>query len=71
MKKVAYPNIAGEMAKKRITNNEMSQYLGITSQTWRRWQTSGDIPASALLKMGKKFGTSIDYLLGISEEQAS
>lgn len=58
-----YPNIAAERAKRRMSLDAMAVELGVTRKTIYNWETSGNIPQSALEKMSDLFGCSIDYLL--------
>ena len=58
-----YPNIAAERAKRRMSLDAMARELGVTRKTIDNWETSGNIPQSALERMSALFGCSIDYLL--------
>ena len=58
-----FPNIAAERAKRRMSLDAMAEQLGVTRKTIYNWETSGNIPQDALMKMSKIFNCSIDYLL--------
>lgn len=64
MKKRLYPNIDAERARIGLTQEELSQRLGITRKTYYNWISSGRIPQKKLELMSELFGVSIDYLLG-------
>jgi len=57
-------NIEAERARKRITQAELAEKLGISKRTYYNWiNEECDVPSSALLKMSKLFGVEIGYLL--------
>lgn len=64
-----YPNIDAERARRRMTVQELTDFLGVTRKTYYNWCRVGKIPQSKLVKMADLFNTSIDYLL--SEKQYS
>lgn len=63
MKKQLYPNISAERARKGMTVEEISFFLGVTRKTFYNWLTKGKIPQSKLEKMSTLFDKPIDYLL--------
>lgn len=57
-------NIEAERVRKRISKDELSVALGISTRTYYNWiNEDTDIPSSALLKMAHIFGVEIGYLL--------
>ncbi|WP_173015678.1 MULTISPECIES: helix-turn-helix transcriptional regulator [unclassified Lactonifactor] len=63
-------NIEAERARKRLTKEELAKTLDISVKTYYNWINGDtDIPGSALLKMAKLFGTSIEYLLEETEKE--
>lgn len=62
--KVVYPNIEAERARKQISQEELSNYLGIERKSYYNWLTKGNIPVPILIKLSEMFDCSIDYLLG-------
>lgn len=57
-------NIEAERARNQMTQEGLSERLGITPKTYRGWvNEETDIPSSALIKLAKLFKTDIDYLL--------
>lgn len=65
MKKLSiYPNIDGERAKRRMTQKDIADFLGVSLRTVRYW-TDGTcaMPVWAAKKLAKLWGTTLDYLL--------
>lgn len=59
-----FMNIEAERARRGMSKEEFAKFLGIALKTYYNWQNGDtDIPSSALLRMSRMFGTSIDYLL--------
>lgn len=57
-------NIEAERARRGLSKEDTANRLGVSVKTYYNWINSEtDIPGSALLKMAKLFGTSIEYLL--------
>ena len=57
-------NIEVERVRKRISKDDLSKRLGISTRTYYNWiNEDTDVPSSALLKMSKIFGVEIGYLL--------
>lgn len=63
MKKLRYPNIAAERARRGLTLEEFGKLLGVTRKTILNWETKGNIPQSALERMADLFNVTVDYLL--------
>lgn len=64
MKKLTYPNIEAERARKGYTIEELSKLLGVTRKTYYNWVCAGKIPQSKIELMSDIFDSSVDYLLG-------
>lgn len=62
--KIVYPNIEAERARKQMSQEELSNYLGIERKSYYNWLTKGNIPIPILIKLSEMFDCSIDYLLG-------
>lgn len=63
-KKSAYPNIDGERAKNRMTQQDLATFLGVSLRTIGNWlNDTCAMPAWAVKKLSKLWGTSMDYLL--------
>jgi len=59
-----YPNIEAERKRVNMSQEELSDILGIERKSYYNWLTSGKIPATVLLDLADIFHCSIDYLLG-------
>lgn len=59
-----YPNIEAERKRINISQEDLSNQLGIERKSYYNWLSKGNIPATILLKMSDIFDCSIDYLLG-------
>lgn len=54
--------------KKDYTQEQLAEYLGISSQAVSRWETGATSPDISLLPMlGECFGVTMDELLGVNE----
>ena len=60
-----YPNIEAERARNGYTITQLCAELSIERGTYYKWQKTGNIPASQLIKLSNIFKTSTDYLLGL------
>lgn len=63
VKKLRYPNIAAERARKGMTLDELGNAIGVSRKTINNWETKGNIPQDKLIAMADLFGTTTDYLL--------
>ncbi len=66
-----YPNIAAERAKRGMSLETMASELGVARKTLYNWEQAGNIPQSALERMSEMFDCSIDYLLGLDEQEGA
>lgn len=67
-----YPNIEAERARVGLTRKELSDSIGVSTKTYQNWQSAKtEVPASKIIKMVNLFGTSADYLLGLTRDSAS
>ncbi len=62
-KKMRYPNIEAERARKGMSVEEMTTSLGVCSKTYYNWCANGKIPQSKLEALADMFGVTTDYLL--------
>ena len=54
---------------RKITQEEVAEYLGISFQAVSKWETGTTLPDITLLpKIADFFGVSLDYLMGRDEE---
>ena len=49
----------------------LTNQLGVCKKTYYNWLKKGRIPQAMLEKMANLFQCSIDYLLGIEEQQTA
>lgn len=63
-----FPNIEAERARNGLSKEEVAREFGVATKTYYNW-INGDspIPSTALIKMAKFFGVTVDYLLAGSE----
>lgn len=59
-----YPNIEAERVRKGLSQEELSNQLGIERKTYYGYIHRGRIPTAELIKMANFFDCSVDYLLG-------
>ena len=57
-----YPNIAAELAKRRMSKGQFAKELGVGRKTLYNWEQKGKIPPKKLDCMAQLFGCSVDYL---------
>ncbi len=52
-----------------LNQTEFAKVLGMSQTGYSKYETGeNDIPTSILIKMAKYYNTSIDYILGITDE---
>ena len=52
-----------------LTQTDISKVLGITQKAYSNYETGQRaIPLGSLIKMARYFGTSTDYLLGMTDK---
>lgn len=64
-------NIEAERARKKLTQVEIAQMLGIAPKTYSNYIKGRPIPSDILIKMSKLFECSTDYLLDIHRDGKS
>lgn len=64
-----YNNLIETREKKGIPLFEVLEYLKVNENTYNEWAISGNIPASALVKLSEVLDCSVDCLLGIDGAQ--
>lgn len=62
-----YPNLEAERIRMNISQDKLSEMLGIERKTYYNWLTKGNIPTSRLIQLADLFNCNIDYLLGRSK----
>jgi transcriptional regulator with XRE-family HTH domain len=62
-----FPNIEAERARKGYTKSELAKRLNVSDSTLKNWMYGKtEIPSSKIVELAKLFGTSTDYLLGLT-----
>lgn len=63
-------NIKVERVRKNITQSELAEAIGISTNTLQKYEKGIDkIPSGKLIAMAELFDCSTDYLLGLTEER--
>ena len=53
--------------EKKLSQTEMSKKMGVSQQTYSRYEThSSEIPLEKLVWLAEFFEVTVDYLLGVS-----
>jgi transcriptional regulator with XRE-family HTH domain len=53
-----------------LTQAAFAKILGMSQTGYSKYETGeNDIPTNILIKMAKYYGTSVDYLLGLTDEK--
>lgn len=59
-----YPNISAECARRKFTQADLADMLGVSLSTVKNWlRGKTQISSKALIAMSKTWGVSIDYLI--------
>lgn len=65
-----YPRIKNLREDCDFTQQQLAEVLNISQATYSRYESGTlDIPSSALIDLAKFYKTSIDYLLGQTDEK--
>jgi len=70
MSALTYPNIEAERVRNQFSKDDIAKKLGVSKKTYYNYLHGTPIPAPALVAMARLFGTTTDYLLGLSERSA-
>lgn len=63
--KASYPRIRDLREDKDMSQTEMAKYLGMSQTGYSKYETGeNDIPTAILINLARFHNTSIDYLLG-------
>lgn len=52
----------------KLTQKNVSDVLGMSQQSYYYYESKGDPPSAAIVKLAKTYHVSADYLLGLSDE---
>ena len=60
-----YPRLRDLREDKDLNRTQVAKYLGMSQTGYSKYETGeNDIPTSILIKLARFYNTSIDYLLG-------
>jgi transcriptional regulator with XRE-family HTH domain len=64
-----YPRLRSLREDKDLNQDDIAKLLNISQTTYSRYETGVlDIPSLSLIKLAKFYRTSIDYLVGLTNE---
>ncbi|MFK4566262.1 helix-turn-helix domain-containing protein [Enterococcus sp. UD-01] len=53
-----------------LSQEQLAKLLNVSQTTYSRYETGNlDIPSQSLIKLAQYYSTSIDYLVGLTNEQ--
>lgn len=65
-----YPRIRDLREDKDLTQTRMAKIIGMSQTGYSKYETGeNDIPTNILIKLAQLHGTSVDYLLGLTDER--
>lgn len=65
-----YPRIRDLREDADMTQTQVAKYLQMSQTGYSKYETGeNDIPTQVLIKLAELYGTSTDYLLGLSDER--
>lgn len=67
-----YERIRNLREDKDLSQEDIAKILNISQATYSRYESGKlDIPSAALIQLSRFYETSIDYLLGLTDEKYS
>ena len=65
-----YPRIRDLREDKDMTQTTLAGIIGMSQTGYSKYETGeNDIPSNILIKLARLHGTSVDYLLGLTDER--
>ena len=62
-------NLIDLRKQRNLKQSDLSDAIGYSDKTISRWENGTSVPdVSTLIKLAKFYNTSVDYLLGITDE---
>jgi transcriptional regulator with XRE-family HTH domain len=53
-----------------LTQTQIAKYLGMSQTGYSKYETGeNDIPTQVLIKLAQHYKTSVDYILGLSDDK--
>lgn len=70
VKKYMYPRIRDLREDKDLTQTKLAKLIGMSQTGYSKYETGeNDIPTNILIELAQLHETSIDYLLGLTDEK--
>ena len=67
---IMYPRLRDLREDADMNQTEVGKYLGMSQTGYSKYETGeNDIPTEVLVKLAALYQTSIDYLLGLTDER--
>ena len=64
-----YPRIRSLREDHDLNQTQVAQYLNMSQTGYSKYETgTNDIPTHVLIRLAKLYGTSVDYILGITDQ---
>ena len=64
-----YPRIRDLREDRDMTQTQIAQMLGMSQTGYSKYETGeNDLPTAVLIRLARFYGTSIDYLLGETDD---
>ena len=64
-----YKRIRDLREDKDLTQTQVAKMLGMSQTGYSKYETGeNDIPTSILIKLAKFYSTSVDYILGLTDQ---
>lgn len=65
-----YPRIRDLREDSDLTQKKLAQIIGMSQTGYSKYETGeNDIPTTILIKLALHYDTSIDYILGLTDEK--
>lgn len=65
-----YDRIRDLREDKDLSQEQLAKLLNVSQTTYSRYETGKiDIPSQSLIKLAKYYSTSIDYLVGLTNQE--
>ena len=65
-----YPRIRNLREDRDLTQKQIAQMLGMSQTGYSKYETGeNDIPTAILIKLARFYNTSVDYLLGETDNR--
>ncbi len=65
-----YPRIRDLREDKELNQTQVAKYLGMSQTGYSKYETGeNDLPTDILIKLARFYNTSVDYLLGETNEK--